>query len=75
MYSNNTMAQTRNVIDNVSVNNAFSYNTMLILKAIKFYIEWSYDKQNLTRVVISYEFYKTRRRSSMYLTFMDQNQK
>ena len=34
---NNTLARTRNVIDNVRVNNAFSYEIMFILKAIKFH--------------------------------------
>ena len=33
---------------------------MLTLKATKFKLKWSYDKQNLTLVVISYEIYETR---------------
>ena len=53
------MAHTRNVIDNVRVNNAFLIEIMLILKAIKSYFRGSYDKQNLTLVVISYEIYET----------------
>ena len=43
----------RNVIDNVHVNNAFSYWTNVHLKAIKSRFKGSYDKQNLTLVVIS----------------------
>ena len=35
-------------------------DTMFVLKAIKSNFKGSYDKQNLTRVVISYEIYKTR---------------
>ena len=32
---NNTLARTHNVIDNVGVTNAFSFEIMMILKAIK----------------------------------------
>ena len=35
-------------------------DTMFVLKAIKSNFKGSYDKQNLTRVVISYEIYETR---------------
>ena len=59
---NNTLARTCNVTDNVHVNNAFLIEIIFILKAIKSYFKGSYDKQNLTLVVISYEIYKTRRR-------------
>ena len=34
---NNILARTRNVIDNVRVNNAFVIELTFILKAIKFY--------------------------------------
>ena len=44
-----------NVIDNVSVNNGFLIEIMIILKVIKSPLKGSYDKQNLTLVVISYE--------------------
>ena len=44
-------------INNVSVNNAF-----FTLKGIKSHLKGSYDKQNFTLVVISYEIYETRRR-------------
>ena len=54
---NNSLARTRNVIDNVHVIDAFSH-----LKVIKSRFKGSYDKQNLTLVVISYEIYETRRR-------------
>ena len=55
---NNTLARTCNVTDNVHVNNAFLIEIIFILKAIKSYFKGSYDKQNLTLVVISYEIYK-----------------
>ena len=51
-----------NVIDNVRVNNAFLIEIMLHLKVIKSHFKGSYDKQNLTLVVISYEIYETRQR-------------
>ena len=35
---------------------------MFTLKAIKFNLKRSYDKQNLTLVVISYEIYETRQK-------------
>ena len=56
---NNTLARTRNVIDNVSVSNAFLIEIIFILKAIKSHFRGAYDKQNLTLVVISYEIYET----------------
>ena len=59
---NNTLACTRNVIDNADVNNAHLIEIMLILRAIKSHFKWSCDKQNLTLVVISYEIYETRQR-------------
>ena len=59
---NNTLARRRNVIDNVRVNSAFPIEILIILKAIKSHFKGSYDKQNLTLVIISYEIYKTRRR-------------
>ena len=40
----------------------FLVEIMFILKAIKSRIKGSYDKSNLTFVVISYEIYETRRR-------------
>ena len=59
---NNTLARRSNVIDNVRVNNAFLIEITIVLKAIKSHFKGSYDKQNLTLVVISYEIYETRRR-------------
>ena len=59
---NNTLVSTRNVIDNVRVNNAFLSGIKFILDTIKLRFKGSYDKQNLTLVVISYEIYKTRLR-------------
>ena len=44
----------------------FLIEFMLIFKAIKSYFKGSYDKQNLTDVVISYEIYETRRRLVSY---------
>ena len=40
----------------------FSVEIMSTLKMIKSSLKWSYDKQNLTLVVISYEIYETRQR-------------
>ena len=40
----------------------FILEIVSILKAIKFNFKGSYDKQNLTLVEISYEFYETRQR-------------
>ena len=57
MY-NNTFAHTSYVIDNVRVNNALLAEIMFILKAIKPHFKESYDKQNLTLMVISYKFMK-----------------
>ena len=59
---NNTLARIRNVIDNVRVNNLFLIEIMLHLKAIKSHFKESYDKQNLTLVVISYAIYETPQR-------------
>ena len=43
------------IIDNVRFNMRFLIEIMFILKAIKSHFSGSYDKQNLTLVVISYE--------------------
>ena len=43
-------------------NNAFFVEILSTLKAIQSSFERSYDKQNITLVVISYEIYQTRRR-------------
>ena len=40
---NNTLARRRNVIDKVRVNNAFLFEIINILKAIKSHFEESYD--------------------------------
>ena len=50
----------RNVIDNVRVSNAFSHITNIHSEGDKNPVlkKGSYDKQNLTLVVISYEFLK-----------------
>ena len=40
----------------------FVAEIVFVLKAIKSHFRGSYDKQNLTLVVISYEIYETRRR-------------
>ena len=73
---NNTLAHRGNVINNVRVNNAFLLEILSILKVIKSSFKGTYDKQNLTPVVISYEIYEiyetcqnemtTRVRSTMY---------
>ena len=42
------------IIDNVRFNMRFLIEIMFILKAIKSHFSGSYDKQNLTLVVISY---------------------
>ena len=55
---NNTLGRRRIVTDNVCVNNAFLIEIMISLKAIKSHFKGSYDKQNLTLVVISYIFMK-----------------
>ena len=59
---NNTFARTCNVIDNVRVNNGFSDWNNANFEGDKILFKWSYDKQNLTLVVISYEIYETRQR-------------
>ena len=48
-----------NLIENVCVNNAFSFEIMFNLKAIKSHCKGSYDKQNLTLMIISCEIYET----------------
>ena len=58
----NILALRRNVIDNVRVITAFFSWILSIVKAIKSHFKKSYDKQNFTLVVISYEIYETRRR-------------
>ena len=59
---NNTLAQTCNVIDNDCVSTGFLIEIVFILKAIKSHFKGSYDKQNLTLVIISYEIYETPQR-------------
>ena len=56
----NILAQTCNVsgLNDVLDNVAFSIEIMFTLKAIKFNLKWSYDKQNLTLMVLSYEIMK-----------------
>ena len=58
----NILACTRKAIDNVRVGTVFSHELMFILHAIESHFSGSYDKQNLTLVVISYKIYETRRR-------------
>ena len=48
--------------DDVRDNNAFFVEILSSLKAIKSSFERSYDKQDITLVVISYEIYQTCRR-------------
>ena len=48
--------------DAVRDNVMFSFEIISSFKAIKPHLKQSYDKQNLTLVVISYEIYETRRR-------------
>ena len=45
--------------DDIRDNNAFFVEIISTLKAINSSSERSYDKQNITRVVISYEIYQT----------------
>ena len=59
---NNTLARTRNIIDNVRVNNAFSYLNNVHFEGDKSHFKGSCDKQNLTLVAILYEIYENRRR-------------
>ena len=47
----------------------FVNEKLFILKAIKFNFKRSYDKQNLTLVVISYETYETRQRLVSYISY------
>ena len=56
------MARTRNVIENVRVNNAFTCLNGAHFEGDKSSVRGSYVKQNPIFVVISYEIYKTRRR-------------
>ena len=60
-----TLARKRNVNVIVRVNNAFLIEKMIILKAMISHSKGSYDKPNLTLVVISYEM-TTRVRSSIF---------
>ena len=48
--------------DDVHVNHAFSVEQLSTVKSIKSNLKGSYDKQNLTLVVISYKIYETRQR-------------
>ena len=53
---------TRNVIDNVDVNNVFFIGKILTLKAIRSHSKRLYEKQNRgqnTFVIILYGFYET----------------
>ena len=59
---NHTLARTRNVSATSVSTVRFLSEILFILKAIKSYFKWSYDKENLTLVVISYEIYETRLR-------------
>ena len=59
---NNTLARSRNVIDNVRVNDAFLLEIIIILKVKKSHFKGPNDNQNLTIVVVSHEIYETRRR-------------
>ena len=59
---NNTLVRTCHVIDNVRVNNAFSYCNSVHFEDDKIPSKVSCDKQDLTLVAISYESYETRRR-------------
>ena len=63
-----SLARACNVTDKDYVNNAFSYEIMFILKAIKSHFKVSYDKQNIKLVVIQYEIYETSLQS--YITLM-----
>ena len=54
------LARTRH--DATCDNDMFSIEMMSIFKAIKYHLKQSYDKQNLTLVVISYEIYETHQR-------------
>ena len=47
----------------------FLLEIIITLKAIKSHLKRSYDKQNLTLVVISYEIYETRRRLVSYISY------
>ena len=49
----------------------FLIEVLPILKAIKSHFKGSYDKQNLTLVVISYEIYETRQRLVINFTWND----
>ena len=53
------LARTRNVTDNVRVNNAFSYCNNLYFEGDNISFKMPYDKQNLTLIVIVYEIYET----------------
>ena len=55
-------AGTSNVMTTSVTTNAFFVEIISTLKAIKSSFERSYDKQDITLVVISYEIYQTRRR-------------
>ena len=55
-----------NVIDNVGINNEFSYWNNVHFEGDKIPFKGAFEIQNLTRVVISYEIYETRRRLVSY---------
>ena len=54
----NILAGTNNVMT-ISVTTAFLVEIMSTFKTIKSFFERSYDKQNITLMVISYEIYQT----------------
>ena len=57
-----TLAGIRNFFDNVHNNNVNFHWKYVHFKGDKIVFKKSYDKTNLTLVVISYEIYLTRRR-------------
>ena len=64
-----TLAHKCNAIDNVRVDNAFSSGNIVQFEGDKINFKESYDKQNLSLVVISYEIYETRRRLVSYISY------
>ena len=58
----NTFAGIRNVTDDARNNNVNFHRKYVHFKGDKIVFKKSYDKTNLTLMVISYEIYKTRRR-------------
>ena len=66
---NNTLVRTRNIIDIDRINSDFSYCDDVNLKAIKSHFKGSYNKRNLTLVVMSYETYETRLKLVLYISY------